>query len=264
MKIAIISDIHSNLEALTATLEALVAEKPDILHCLGDIVGYGANPRECLLTVMALYGVKDIIPPAETAELVAQLTGVAGVLLAGNHDWAVGGRMDDRWFNSAAQIALRWSALQLDRKEQYYLANLPLTISQGDILLVHSSPVRPEEFGYIMSYPEAKEALRRTDSRLVFVGHVHIPGIFLFGAPHMGRQITRTPLTIPSSARAVVNAGSVGQPRDGDPRACYLTYRTETGEVVIHRVEYDYARSAEKIERAGLPVELAERLYAGY
>jgi diadenosine tetraphosphatase ApaH/serine/threonine PP2A family protein phosphatase len=264
MKIAIISDIHGNLEAFTATLQALVAEKPDVLHCLGDIVGYGANPRECLSAVMALFGERGVIPPAEISEPVAQLGDVAGALVAGNHDWAVGGRLDDSWFNEIAQKAVRWTVRQLDGNERDYLASLPLTISQGDILFVHSSPRRPEEFGYIMNYSEAEEALRHTDARLIFIGHVHSPGAFLFGAPRLGRQTARTPLVIPTSARAVVNAGSIGQPRDGDPRACYITYETETGELVIHRVEYDYARAAEKIEQAGLPSELAQRLFVGY
>ena len=264
MKIAVISDIHSNLEGLVAVLKHLAQEKPDELHCLGDIVGYGANPRECLHTVQALYGVEGVEPPAQTAGLVAELSPAQGVVLAGNHDWAVSGKLDSDWFNYSARRAAMWTAEQLSGEELDYLSNLPLIHRQGDIYLVHSSPIRPEDFPYIMTYYGAREAVEVAQGRMLFVGHSHIVAIFLFGAPALGREHTQTPLHIPLSAQAVVNVGSVGQPRDGDPRSAYATYDTDSGELTVHRVEYDINRAAEKIRRAGLPVKLAERLFLGF
>ncbi|MGH8104366.1 MAG: metallophosphoesterase family protein [bacterium] len=240
-RIALISDIHANLEALEAVLADIEEQKPDAVYCLGDVVGYGPNPRECLAKV------REISP----------------VILRGNHEAAVARNDDASEFNDVAQAAVLWTRAQLGADELDFLAVLPLTceIPERDILLVHATPGRPEKFYYLLWEVTPSEALTAFARRFCFVGHSHVPGIFVerFGrVQEMGMSVALDP-----GARYLVNVGSVGQPRDGNPMAAWCLVDFGKGAIKIRRVAYGLEKTQEKILAAGLPPFLASRLSIG-
>jgi len=223
MKYGVFSDIHSNLEALEAVLEALKKEKVDRYLCVGDIVGYAANPRECLKIV------KDLNCPA----------------VCGNHDRAVTDLLDYSSFNDAARAAVEWTKGNLNDREKDYLRGLPFTYEEGQITMVHGSLDRPEEFEYLLDEEAAVRTIKLCKTKICFVGHTHQPFEYYRGM------------------KFLVNVGSVGQPRDGDPRAAYCVFDSESDKVRIKRVEYDVRSAMDKIIAAGLPEYLATRLSEG-
>ena len=253
MRYGIISDIHGNLEALNAVLEELSKERVDRYVCLGDLVGYGANPNECV-------------------ELVRGLT---DRVVAGNHDWAAVGMTDIAVFNPHAREAVLWTARCLTEAPRSYLKELPLEVTDGEVLFVHATPEAPEEWHYILSPYEAGwylDAMGRTQrvgersdalrARICFIGHSHRP--VTFARDDDGRDlILGTSFRIEPDWRYIVNAGSVGQPRDGDPRACYAVFDAEEGTAEIKRIVYDIEKAQRKILWAGLPAVEAERLAYG-
>lgn len=225
MRIAIISDIHSNLHALEAVLEKLRGLSPDAVLCLGDIVGYGAHPNECCVRVREL----------------------ASCSIAGNHDRAALTR-DVSGMNPYAAAAALWTADTLDADSKEYLASLKPSSSVYDdgestIKMFHGSDVDDDEYVYEEMVDEGM--LTRCGACAVFLGHTHVPFVRAF----------------PSGT--VACPGSVGQPRDGDPRASSAVFDTDEGKVEIHRVEYDIQSAAESILKAGLPMMLASRLSVG-
>ena len=223
MRYGIFSDIHSNLEALETVLEALKKEKVDRYLCVGDIVGYAANPRECLKTI------KDLDCP----------------IVCGNHDRAVSGMLDYSYFNDDAQAAIDWTKENLNEWEKDYLRGLPLVYEEGQITMVHGSLYRPEDFEYVLDKEAAARTIKLCKTKACFIGHTHIPFEYRGGA------------------KFLVNDGSVGQPRDGDPRAAYCIYDSESGHNLVKRVEYDIKLTIDKIFAAGLPEMLARRLPKG-
>ena len=232
MRLAIISDIHSNLEALSAALEAINKRKVDQIICLGDIVGYGANPRECLRLVRER----------------------CSVVLLGNHDLAAVKTEKAEDFNTTARIAARWTNGMLLEEEKSYLASLPYSAMLDDILFVHASPYEPEEFHYILSTRDAVDAMGFFTQRLCFVGHSHVPGMF----SERGRVTV-----IDEDERYLINVGSVGQPRDGNPQLSFGLLDTEKWKYENIRLSYDAETAARKIIAAGLPPILGERLMVG-
>ena len=239
MKTALISDIHGNLEALTAALESLEKRQPDKIICLGDIVGYGANPGECL----------DLVRSQASA------------ILLGNHDAAAVGKENLAYFNEFARAAVIWTKSVLTPEQKDFIAALPLVVKQDGLHLVHAAPKNPQVWDYIFSYYDAGDQFDAVDGRICFVGHSHVPGDY--------REVRRRDSLAVHSAdpvppRRIVNIGSVGQPRDRNPRLCYVIYDTESDEVQFIREEYDVETASAKILRAGLPVFLAERLFWGY
>lgn len=223
MRYAIISDIHGNLQALEVVLEDMRRNKPDRIICLGDLVGYGANPNEVIVLVR------------EVADLV----------VAGNHDHAAVG-MSNLWaFNQMAYRAAIWTQENLPPEHTQYLKSLPYSKQDGDLFFVHASPMFPEQWFYIFSRSDAESAMSHAPAAIAFVGHTHIP---------MDHQ---------TSNGRLINVGSVGQPRDGDPRAAYTLFNSETGERKLIRLEYDYEKAGSAIKEAGLPEFLAERLKLG-
>jgi diadenosine tetraphosphatase ApaH/serine/threonine PP2A family protein phosphatase len=237
---AIVSDIHGNLEALEAVLADIARHKPASIVCLGDFVGYGASPNECI---------ERLRPLIEHA-------------VVGNHDLAAIGRLRLTYFNSNAAAAALWTETALTEANRAYLAGLPYAVRWRDTLLVHASPAEPENWHYVLSPVEARAEMDAYTETVCFIGHSHYPGVF---DRHDERvRYTRTPeLRIERGHRYLVNVASVGQPRDGDPRAGYMLY-DDMERVLRHvRLEYDLAGAMKRIIDAGLPRFLAERLQWG-
>jgi diadenosine tetraphosphatase ApaH/serine/threonine PP2A family protein phosphatase len=240
VRYAVVSDIHGNLEALRAVLADAAPRADDVL-CLGDVVGYGADPVACV----------DLIGAR------------AGAVVAGNHEHAVTGAMSLSWFNRYARAAAEWTRTQLDTDCRSYLSALPLTTEVHDATLVHASPRQPDEWEYLVSEADGLEAFDAFATRLCFVGHSHVPAMWSLGSSGPDYARGDVDVTLDSGRRYIVNVGSVGQPRDRDPRAAYALWDADARRVTIRRVAYDVAGARAKIEAAGLPRFLSERLAAG-
>lgn len=241
MKWAILSDVHGNLEALQAVLADLRRERAEKIAFLGDAVGYGANPGECLLLLR------------ERTEF----------LVAGNHDWGAVGLTDVSYFNTAAKAAVLWTGGELSEEDRTFLLRLPLVHQAGGITFVHATPNEPGEWNYIYTYPEAEEAFRSLAEELAFVGHSHSPVILAKKGKESMFALERGAAVLERGFRYIINVGSVGQPRDGNPQAAYGLYDEGERKFLLKRVPYDIATTQEKIIRAGLPPSLARRLAEG-
>ncbi|HSF32892.1 MAG TPA: metallophosphoesterase family protein [Candidatus Tectomicrobia bacterium] len=245
MRIGIFSDVHANLEALQAVLSAYQQTQIDRYMCLGDIVGYGADPNEC-------------------CQLVRDLT---DVVVLGNHDAACSGRLSTEWFNSAARVAVQEHQRMLDTAHMSWLAQLPYCIALDDMLLCHGSPYQQEEFPYILDETDVEAIMLHVAAHppLIFVGHTHRGTTFIARETPVLRvwEDTRATIRILPGNRYVFNVGSVGQPRDGDWRASYAIFDTEARTFELRRSEYDVDTASGKIERLGFPVTLSERLFLG-
>ncbi|MBE0645572.1 MAG: metallophosphoesterase family protein [Bacteroidetes bacterium] len=232
MRLAIISDIHANLEALERVLEDTELMQADRLVCLGDIIGYGSDPAAC----------------------VALLRERADICVLGNHDAAVFSVPERAFFNPNARAALSWTMAQLSEGDIAYLQGLPYRVSTDNLLFVHSAPRAPEQWDYVFSGMEARLYGRYFHERICFIGHSHVPGIYPIDPGVRGYS---------HSQRYVINVGSVGQPRDGNWRSSYGLLDTVAGSYENRRIEYDVETAARKIRERGLPTRLAERLKLG-
>jgi diadenosine tetraphosphatase ApaH/serine/threonine PP2A family protein phosphatase len=243
MRYAILGDIHANLTALLAVLDRIDRENVDRILSVGDVVGYGPSPAACI-------------------EILRER---AAFVVKGNHDAACVGEMDDRYFNNYAREAVRWTRAILSADHRDWLVELPMTRTFEHCELAHGSIFQPEMFSYTQTPPDADPSLDKMTRPVGFVGHTHIPVILW----RLTRNPTRTVYNFETQAdlrnahRSLVNVGSVGQPRDEDPRAAYAIFDSELALVTIERVEYDIHREAELSERAGLPRVLADRLFLG-
>lgn len=240
MRYGIFSDVHSNLEAFESVTKAIRGEKIDTYICGGDIVGYGADPSHCI-------------------KLTKELT---DNVICGNHDWASVGLFDTSCFNPYAKEAVRWTTKNLNEAEKKYLKNLKVLYEEKDFVVVHGSLEEPERFHYILDLDSALRNFLILQKRICFIAHSHLPIIF----SKSGDDITYTRLPkieLDKDASYIVNVGSVGQPRDGDPRACYCVYDVNNNTVEIKRVPYDVKKAQSKILKADLPPILAERLSKG-
>lgn len=241
MRYGVISDIHSNLEALQAVLEDSEREGVDGYLCAGDIVGYGADPVECIALVRSLK---------------------PKILIAGNHEWGVLGMLDLDYFNEYAASAVIWTKNAVGKKDTGYLKSFQLVHEGGDFAMVHGTLNDPEQFRYIFDKDDAYETAGAMKAPVCFVGHSHIAGIYIYEKGKM-RTAGKTKVKIDKDGKYVINVGSVGQPRDRDPRASYAIYDDAGRTVEMRRVEYDIAAARTKIVNAGLPAWLAERLTEG-
>lgn len=239
MLYAILGDIHSNLDALETVLEEVKKERPDQILSVGDIVGYAAQPSECIA----------LIREATTT------------IVAGNHDYAAVGKMDISYFNPEAREAVIWTAQHLSQEEKDFLASLPLVIEKDNLTLVHGTLHRPELFNYIFTFDDAELCLRHLKGGICFVGHSHVPVAILSNDELQANQ--EQEVSLEGIKKAIINVGSVGQPRDRNPRACYILYDSEKGIVRFRRIEYDISSASKKILEAGLPHRNAERLRLG-
>ena len=241
MRVAVVSDIHSNLHALEAVLAAIEAEAPDELWCLGDLVGDGPRPNECCRAI------------AERAD----------VCLAGNHDLAVRGTIDLEEFGGEAAVAARWTRDVLEPQAQELLDRLEPAGAAHGVALYHAS-ARDPIWEYVLSDETALATLELTDSQLVLVGHSHVALRVVQTEDELAGGVAPagTELEL-GGARALLNPGSVGQPRDGDPRAAYLLLDLDARHATFGRVEYDVERTQREMREAGLPELLAARLELG-
>ena len=241
MLYGIFSDVHSNLEALEAVLQDISSQKVDRILCAGDLVGYGADPSACLERLQA-QGVQSV---------------------CGNHDWAAAGKLSLDWFNPLARAAAGWTARHLSSEEKQFLGALPLLWEGMGLMMAHGSLHEPEVFHYLFQPEEALPSLGLQRTPVAFIGHTHLPGFFVQEGFQV-RLIEPPRFRAQVGQKVLVNVGSVGQPRDGDPRAAWCRYDSATGEIEIRRVPYPVERARQKIEAAGLPEFLGRRLLEGY
>jgi diadenosine tetraphosphatase ApaH/serine/threonine PP2A family protein phosphatase len=243
MRIGILSDIHSNLEALHAALEVIDRERPELVICLGDVVGYGASVNEC-------------------CELIRSR---AAVTLLGNHDAAVAGRMDYSFYYDAARHALDWTASRIDPSHLDWLRSLPYVHQLDGVCFSHGSPVEPQAYDYVFALEQARELVphARKLAPITFVGHSHLCKTFALAPGGDVSEVASTRYVLRKGYKYVVSVGSVGQPRDGDNRACLVIYDDQKREVAFHRVAYDIETSAQKIFDADLALNFGKRLFLG-
>jgi predicted phosphodiesterase len=237
MSIAILSDVHGNLEALSAIFNYLEKKKITEIYCLGDIVGYGPNPNECV-------------------ELISEKCTNA---IIGNHDHAALGLTSVEYFNEFAKVSTRWTMNQLTNKSKNYLLSLDFKYGNNSFLLVHSSPSDPKSWNYVLTEEDAKIEFQYFDQPICFIGHSHFPIIF-----SLKGYTRKNKVKLDLSNKYIVNVGSTGQPRDGDSRACFCLYDREHRKIEYVRIEYDIAKTRDKIVKAGLPMFLADRLKKGF
>ncbi len=240
MKTVLISDVHANLEALQAVLKVADERGADRIFCLGDVVGYGASPNECLKFVQ------------ERCQIV----------LLGNHDSAASGGPEAGRFNPNARAAALWTAKTLTPDHRDYLRALPLSQRVEPFFYVHASPAAPRDWEYIFDRFDAEPQFQFFSESACFIGHTHQPAVFERTASGC-TSLPPTRLQFDPARRYIVNVGSVGQPRDRDPRACFLLLHDTSGEIEFVRVPYDIESAQEKIRAAHLPPVLATRLATG-
>ena len=241
MRYALISDIHGNLEALKAVLDALSAEKIDRYFCVGDIVGYGADPAECIRAVRSLN-------PA--------------ALVAGNHEWGVTGLLGLDYFNDYARVAIEWTKSVLKKDELDYLKTLQLVAGDDDFQLVHGGLTEPSGFPYIVDSKDARSTIALMNKRLCFVGHTHVAEIY-YSDKDAVKKIEGSKVKLQDGGKYLINVGSVGQPRDMNTGASYVIFDSSSDTVEIKRASYDIKAAQTKILAAGLPPTLASRLSEG-
>ncbi|GAA5178769.1 metallophosphoesterase family protein [Niveibacterium umoris] len=243
MKLALLADIHSNIEALDACLAHAQAQGVEGYVLLGDLVGYGADPGAVIDRVI---GLGDAVQAA----------------VLGNHDAAVVGRGDEP-MNDEAHAAIIWTIPRLTPAQRSYLAQLPLVQVDGDATWVHASADQPEAFNYVASAAEARASLNAAGTRYVFSGHVHDPTLYYVGADGRLTPFLPTPdVAIPVGRHRswLGIVGSCGQPRDGKTGAWYALFDRDRSRLSYHRVPYDSAAAAAKIRRAGLPDRFAQQI----
>ncbi|GIV59358.1 metallophosphatase family protein [Rhodocaloribacter litoris] len=232
MKLALISDIHSNLPALETALACIDEYGADAIYCLGDVVGYGADAAGCVALVRER---------------------CAGVVL-GNHDEAVALERGLEYLPKEAQIAALHNRAQLSEEQRQYLAGLPLRLEVHGCTFVHATPFQPEAWIRLDTYQTAQLQFEHFTTDVCFLGHTHIPAV-------MSNRLGV--LRVRRGHRFLINVGSVGQPRDGNPRLCVAFFDTETFAYELLRLPYDVERAAARIEAEGLPTSLARRLKLG-
>ena len=232
MKIAIISDIHSNLEALKRVFASIDEREAEAVYCLGDIVGYGSYPNECV-------------------DLVREK---CSIVLQGNHDAGAFGGLPLDHFNEFGRVAMRWTKMNLTSENLAFLGKLKPSSTSDVLSLAHATPHEPSLWRYVLSWPDAERSFKAFSTKLCFIGHTHVPMV-------VGED--RKVDNLRPRVKHLVNVGSVGQPRDGNPRASYGLFDTERWAYENVRVEYDVDRAAQAILKARLPDFLAQRLYLG-
>jgi len=245
MLYAIVGDIHSNLEAFKAVIKDLKDKGGfDQIWCLGDVVGYGPDPCECI-------------------EL---LRNHDHMCIAGNHDWASVGKADISEFNPAAAEACLWTSRQLGPDDVDYLYSLPEVMSWNDFTIVHGSPRQPI-WEYVLSTGVARPNFDHFDTEYCLVGHSHVPLIYSYDEEAdecHGMELSDGYAFELTKQRLILNPGGVGQPRDGNPKASYMIYDSDAATVSLHRIGYDFSKTQAKMTQNNLPDLLIERLAYGY
>ncbi|CAN2041888.1 Calcineurin-like phosphoesterase domain-containing protein [Candidatus Magnetomoraceae bacterium gMMP-15] len=247
MRIAVFSDIHGNLEALEVFMADVSERNVDQYICLGDIVGYGANPNECIEMLQTLPNIKSVI---------------------GNHDAIAIRKIRSYNMNKKAALAILWTMQELSSENIKFLYNLKPVIKMKNMIFSHSNPYNPFNWQYITTKEYAARIFSKTREKTIFIGHSHVPVIFT--KHHLFKITYKVPdesVIVPGdkykNKRQIINCGSIGQPRDSTPKLCYLIYDTENEQKEFYRLNYDYKKAGEKIIDAGLPEFLALRLKKG-
>jgi len=245
VRLAFFADIHANRQAFAACLDVARANGAERFICLGDYVGYGADPEWTVETVMGL---------VEQGALAVR----------GNHDTAVGSSTES--MNAEAQAAIEWTRGRLSAPQRKFLSELPLTRQEDDRLYVHSDASQPAKWRYVRSTADAGRSLIATDAHITFCGHIHRPALYsmsVTGKMTSFIPISGVPIQLLSGRRWLAVLGSVGQPRDGDPAACFAMFDTASREITYCRIPYDVDTAAARIRDNGLPPSLADRLFVG-
>ncbi len=237
MRYAIISDIHSNYTALYTVLQSMPRFMIDKIICLGDIVGYGAEPNECLAAVQ-----KE-----------------CDYVIMGNHDQALVNPKAAKRFNEEAKISILWNREQTKEKYFSFLESLAMRIKASDFYCVHASPLHPEKWGYVTPGKVTSKEWNSFEAPICFIGHSHIPVVI----SKKGGKIDHSIVEIEEGDKYIINVGSIGQPRDGDRRLSFGIYDQEEKVFELIRMEYDYKKAVKKIRKAGLPVYNSNRLLMG-
>jgi diadenosine tetraphosphatase ApaH/serine/threonine PP2A family protein phosphatase len=242
-RIGVFSDIHGNLHALEAVLHALDAMEIRDMVCCGDVVGYGALPNECIELLRFRR-----IPT-----------------LAGNHDHAALEITDVKYFNEIARAAVEWTRQRLSRENLEWLRERPYTLAMPpEFYFAHASPHQPENWGYVLTFGDARQAFGDFQEHICFIGHSHQPAAVEFIAPDALVCPEQQQVPLVEGSRYLINVGSVGQPRDRNPQASFVTVDLDAGHIEFHRVDYDIEEAQAAILKGGLPEELAERLAFGW
>jgi diadenosine tetraphosphatase ApaH/serine/threonine PP2A family protein phosphatase len=243
VRIVVVSDVHSNLVAFETVLRTV--GEVDQIWCLGDLVGYGPRPNEC----------------------VTLLSGQKHLAVAGNHDCAAVGRIGVEEFNTFAALAAQWTSDQLSEASRAYLTALPTVQTAGEFTLVHGSPRGPI-WEYLLNVATATASFEHFEGPFCLVGHTHVPSMFVRapdGSVQAHRIVGEAEVSLARPGwRFILNPGSVGQPRDDDPRASCLLIDTDRGSAIWRRVTYDIAQTQQQMRHAKLPARLVERLAHGW
>jgi predicted phosphodiesterase len=239
MKYAIIADIHANLEAFQVILDDAQKQKVTHYACLGDIVGYNSNPKECL-------------------EIVRQMNIPC---VKGNHDEYCSTEDALEGFNPAAAEAVYWTREQLDNEERQWLSDLKYSRMVANFTLVHATLDAPERWGYVFDKLAAAASFPYQNTQVCFFGHTHVPVAFMRDTVVRGGTYSK--FKIDTAKKYFINVGAIGQPRDNNPKAAYVVYDMDEGTIELRRLEYDIPTTQKKILAAGLPERLAERLAVG-
>jgi diadenosine tetraphosphatase ApaH/serine/threonine PP2A family protein phosphatase len=246
MKLALVTDLHANREAVEAVLVHARSRGAQRFAFLGDFVGYGADP-------------------GWVVDLIREQVRQGAVAVMGNHDAAVVEGPLPTMIPEAREV-VAWTRAQLNASQLDFLATLPMSVGDGDRLYVHANAYAPSEWGYVVGRMEAVRSLQATSARYTFCGHMHEPKLFhLTGTGKTGDFVPMpgTPIPLSPQRRWLAIPGSVGQPRDGNPAACYALFEPDTAVLTFHRVPYDVEGASAKIRAAGLPLRLANRLHHG-
>jgi len=237
----ICSDIHGNWDALKAVIADMEQHHVSQKICLGDVVGYGAEPKRCVHTVMQ----NDWL------------------VLTGNHEEALLSPDELNYFNNAAVMGVLWAKKQLDTDQTKWLSKLPHVIRGSSYELVHASLDEPMAWNYIIGQQEAERHFSRQEHLVWFWGHTHTGMIWRQGRKIYFKRPSTRKFTLPKKQKVLINVGSVGQPRDGNPRASYVLFNPESRTIQFRRVRYNIEAAKKKIIQAGLPEKLGVRLLLG-
>ncbi len=245
MLFAVFADIHANRQAFSACLDFARGRGAERMICLGDYVGYGADPEWTVETVMGLVD-------------------SGAMAVRGNHDTAIGSTAES--MNAEAQAAIEWTRGRLSAPQRRFLAELPLTLQQEDRLYVHSEASNPANWRYVRGAPDAARSLQATTAHVTFCGHIHQPALYSMSSTAKMTSFVPTSgvsVQLLGGRQWLAVLGSVGQPRDGNPAASFAMLDTETAEITYCRVPYDFETAAARIRENGLPLWLADRLSVG-
>ena len=238
MKYIVISDIHGNATALERVVEEIGALRPDFTVSLGDVVGYGGSPSDCV----------DIVED------------VCDIKIMGNHDYVAAGLADTENFNTTARISIEWTKNLLNAKQKEILNAYHTVRRHGDCMFAHSSPLSPLNWEYVYTMAQAEKIFRETDARIILVGHTHVPGIISHRPGSQCRIESGMKIDMERGRRYLINTGSVGQPRDGVSAASFAVVDAQRGKINIRRIPYNVSEAQERIRAQGLPEALASRL----